>query len=976
MCNWSAAATAGAAKGLWCKNVTAGEAVASRGLSMPFASDDTRVVPGPDGTTERLLAIVRQVVAELRPQDAASLHIGLDSRLEDDLGVDSLGRAELWSRLEREFGVHLPEAAFGEAETLHDLLQALGAGGRRETPSMPGIGARTDEPADAGTPERAQTLIEVLQWHLSHHPQRTQVHLLGEGDSQEDISYAALHQGALAVACGLQRHGLRGGERVALMLPTGRDFLHAFLGVMLAGGVPVPIYPPMRLNRIEEHLQRQAAILANAEARALITVPEARMIARLLRAQVPSLGMIASVAELSETGGSWTEPQRQAQDLAFLQYTSGSTGQPKGVMVSHANLLANLRAMGSALRVTADDVFVSWLPMYHDMGLIGAWFGSLYYAFPLVLMSPLAFLARPARWLWSIHEHRGTLSAAPNFAYELCLNRLDDAQLEGLDLSSWRLALNGAEPVNPDTLQRFAERFARYGLAPGALMPVYGLAEATLDVTLAEPGRGPLIDHVQRDAFQSRGRALRVEPDSPGALRFVSCGHPLPGHQVRIVDDRGIELPERREGHLQFRGPSTTAGYFRNPQESARVRDGDWVDSQDLGYIAAGELYLSGRVKDLIIRGGRNIYPYDVENAVGNLPGLRKGCVAVFGCTGAAGGERLVVLAETREQKPGELERLRQAITRLCLELTGTAPDDIVLAPPHSVLKTSSGKIRRAASRELYERGELGRAPPAAWRQLLRLVRSVAGAQLRRGWQALQELFYAAWFWGLLMLIGSLTWLTVALLPSPDWCRRLARRAARGFLYLVGVPLRADGLGRLYRGEVRVLVANHASYLDGLALCAALPPRFSFVAKRELAGQLVAGTFLRRLGTCFVERFDPRRSAADAEVLAEALQRGQSLLFFPEGTLTREPGLMPFRMGAFVLAARADVPLVPVAIRGSRMLLRDGQWFPHHGELHVSVCPQLLAGGRDWLDAIRLRDQARAVLLQRLDEPDRLRLAG
>ncbi|MBO3275087.1 AMP-binding protein [Pseudomonas sp. Milli4] len=923
-----------------------------------------------------MLAIARQVVAELRPQDSASLRIGLHSRLEDDLGLDSLGRVELWSRVEREFGVRLPEAAFSEVETLQQLLRVLGVGEHRAATSVATIGAEADEPAGAETPERAQTLIEVLDWHVNRHPHRIQVRLLGEGDSQEPISYAALQQGALAVACGLQHYGLRAGERVALMLPTGRDFLHAFLGALLAGGVPVPIYPPMRLARIEEHLQRQAAILGNAEARMLITVPEAKLVARLLRAQVPSLGMIASVAELSSTGGRWIDPQRQAQDLAFLQYTSGSTGQPKGVMVSHANLLANLRAMGSVLRVTPDDVFVSWLPMYHDMGLIGAWFGSLYYAFPLVLMSPLAFLARPGRWLRSIHEHRGTLSAAPNFAYELCLNKLDDAELEGLDLSSWRLALNGAEPVNPDTLQRFAERFGRYGLAPGALMPVYGLAEATLDVTLPEPGRGPSFDWVQRDTFQSHGRAVRAAPDDPGALCFVSCGRPLPGHQVRIVDDTGIELPERREGHLQFCGPSTTAGYFHNPQESARVRDGPWLDSQDLGYIAAGEIYLSGRVKDLIIRGGRNIYPYDVENAVGRLAGLRKGCVAVFGCPDAAGNERLVVLAETREQEPGELDRLRRTIARITLELTGAAPDDIVLAPPHSVLKTSSGKIRRAASRELYERGELGRAAPAAWRQLLRMLRTLVTAQLLRGWRTLQELLYAAWFWGLLVLIGSLTWLATALLPRPAWCRRLARRAARGFLHLVGVPLRVDGLGRLYRGEVRVLVANHASYLDGLALCAALPSGFSFVAKRELAGQRIAGTFLRRLGTCFVERFDPRRSAADAEVLAGALQRGESLVFFPEGTLTREPGLLPFRMGAFVLAARADVPLVPVAIRGSRMLLRDGQWFPHHGELHVSVCPQLLAEGPDWLDAIRLRDRARAELLQRLDEPDRLLLAS
>jgi 1-acyl-sn-glycerol-3-phosphate acyltransferase len=270
----------------------------------------------------------------------------------------------------------------------------------------------------------------------------------------------------------------------------------------------------------------------------------------------------------------------------------------------------------------------------------------------------------------------------------------------------------------------------------------------------------------------------------------------------------------------------------------------------------------------------------------------------------------------------------------------------------------------------------VGQPQRAVWRQLLRLLQAAVQAQAGRYWRALCAALYAAYFWALLLLIASLTWLSVALLPRPAWCRQLTRVAARLFLRLAGVPLRAEGLGQLRLPEVRVLVANHASYLDGLALCAVLPAEFSFVAKRELASQRIAGRFLRKLGTCFVERFDVQRSAADAERLTAALQAGQSLVFFPEGTLSREPGLLPFRMGAFVLASRAGVPLLPVAIRGSRMVLRDGQWFPHRGEIRVSVCGLLLAQGRDWLDAIKLRDQAREVLLQRLDEPDRLLLAS
>jgi len=938
---------------------------------------ETRAVPRASGDAEKLLEIVQRTVVELRPQ-AEGLSVTLHSVLDRDLGIDSLARVELWSRIEHEFGVHLPENLFASADTPADVLYVLhsrhGAEAIRPLPSSDAIEALT---TTAQTPDAAQTLIEVLDWHVRQQPQRLHVRLLGENDQQDDISYGALHQGALAVAAGLQRCGLLAGQTVALMLPTGRDFLHGFFGILLAGGVPVPIYPPLRLSQIEDHLQRQAGILRNAEAKVLITVTQAKLLARLLQPQVPSLTHIASVAELTAEGGECLTPPRLANDIAFLQYTSGSTGQPKGVMVSHANLLANLRTMGGVLKVGPQDVFVSWLPMYHDMGLIGAWLGSLYYGYSLVLMSPLAFLARPARWLWAIDRLHGTLSAAPNFAYELCLSKLADKDLEGLDLSRWRIAFNGAEPVSPETLQRFTERFARYGFAPTAMAPVYGLAEATLGVAFPPLGRGPLIDRVQREAFQLHGTALPAAADASAVLRFVSSGRPLPGHQIRIVDSSAVELPERNEGHLQFRGPSTTDGYYRNPEETGRVLRDGWFDSLDFAYMAGGEVYLTGRAKDLIIRAGRNIYPYDVEAAVGNLPGLRKGCIAVFGSPDlATGTERLVVLAESYEKDAAVRQQLQQEVNRIVVDLTGVSPDDIVLAPPHSVLKTSSGKIRRAASRELYERGELGRPHLAVWRQLLRLVVQAVRRHIGRRWRACRAALYAAYIWLLFCLVTPLTWLGVAVLPRQRWCRSFTRMAARLFVGLTGVPFSVTGLEHLPEAGASVLAANHASYLDGVILCAALPPQFSFVAKRELADQWIAGRFLRKLGAHFVERFDLQRSAADAAPLAEALEAGQSLVFFPEGTFTREPGLRTFHMGAFVLAARVGVPLLPVAICGTRRVLRDGQWFPRYGAIHVNVCPPLLAQGPDWLQAIKLRDTTIAMLLEHLDESERAQRAG
>ena len=314
------------------------------------------------------------------------------------------------------------------------------------------------------------------------------------------------------------------------MLPTGRDFFIAFFAILYAGAVPVPIYPPMRLSQLEEHLRRQAGILSNAGARILITDPEGRSAAALLQAQVPSLTAVETVAGLSSPAPAAQLPLAREASTALIQYTSGSTGDPKGVVLSHANLLANIRAMGHAMEASSADIFVSWLPLYHDMGLIGAWLGCLYFAVPLYVMSPLSFLMRPESWLWAIHRYRATLSGAPNFAFELCLNKIEDRILKGLDLSSLRMVANGAEPVSVPALRRFIERFGPYGFRPGAMAPVYGLAENSVGLAFPPPGRAPVIDRVEREALSRRGIAAPAREDDPHPLEIPSCGAPLAGH--------------------------------------------------------------------------------------------------------------------------------------------------------------------------------------------------------------------------------------------------------------------------------------------------------------------------------------------------------------------------------------------------------------------------------------------------------------
>ena len=923
--------------------------------------------------TARLLRVVLTLVEETHPMRAG--RVSLHSHLERDLGLDSLARVELLLRLGNEFNTLLPDAALAEAETPRDLLRFVSKAGEfTVTHSATETYDALPQGPIAGTPEQACTLVEVLEWHAAHNPQRTHVLLYGEGEQAQPISYAELLNEARRIAAGLVARGLLPKQTVALMLPTGRSYLTSFFGVMLAGGIPVPIYPPARLAQIEDHLRRHARILANAETVFIITVPQAKGVAALLRAEAPSLIEIVTPEELDLPPMALLY-RAAPDDIAFLQYTSGSTGDPKGVVLTHANLLANLRAMGEAIGVCSDDVFVSWLPLYHDMGLIGAWFGSLYFAMPLVLMSPLSFLARPSRWLTAISRHGGTISAAPNFAYELCAKKLADADLQGLDLSTWRLALNGAEPVSPRTLEAFTARFATCGLQQKAMTPVYGLAECSVGLAFPPLERGPRIDIIARNAFTNEQRATPTTPtahDDADAMRVPACGRALPRHEIRIVDATGGELTERHIGRLQFRGPSATQGYYRNPAATQTLFDDGWLNSGDYAYTVDGEIYLTGRVKDLIIRGGRNLYPYELEQAVGNLAGVRKGCVAVFASADPANAsERLVVLAETRETDPAACAALRQKINEVAVDVIGMPADEIVLAPANSVLKTSSGKIRRAASRDAFERGLIGVLAPPAWQTMAQLGTAALRAKVAEGLQRTARWLFGAWCWAIFALLAVPVGPLVIILQRPAIGRRLVHWATRIFLVSSGMRVRTGGLQKLPE-SAHLLLANHCSYFDVLVLYATLPPRLNyiFVAKREFVEQPRMHAFLRGLGTLFVERFEASKSAEDVEAVVAALRRGENLVIFPEGTFSREAGLKPFRMGAFVAATRAGVPMVVSGLRGTRLVLRDMTWMPRFGQMQFEIGETFLPGGNDWSAAVSLRDATRKEMLRLCGEHD------
>jgi 1-acyl-sn-glycerol-3-phosphate acyltransferase len=883
-------------------------------------------------------------------------------------------------RLEQASGLELGETVLAEADTPRQIATAIararataasnGVGGAPARRAAEAAAGATATAAARGPAAGARTLVDALRWQVEQGPDRLHISLRTDDGVEHAITYGSLYRDACGVAAGLQARGVLAGERVALLLRTEPAFFHAYFGILLAGGVPVPLYPPFRADQIEEYAARQAAILRNASARVLLTFAEAERAAALLRPLAPGLTTVTTVPEITitTTPGSLGPRGHTEDDLALIQYTSGSTGAPKGVALSHGNLLANIRSIGEAFHLTGEDVGVTWLPLYHDMGLIGAWFAPLYHGMPIVSMSPLAFLARPVRWLEAISRHRGTITAAPNFAYDLCARKIGEEELAGLDLSSWRAALNGAEAVLAGTIARFSTRFAAVGFRPEAMLPVYGLAEGSLCVTAPPPGRVPPVARLDREAFQ-RARAIEpAAPADPHPLTFVACGRPIPRHELRIVDDADRERPPRVEGHVQFRGPSTMQGYFENPEATAAVvRDGGWIDTGDLGFRDDdGDLYVTGRAKDVIIAGGRNIYPQEVEEAVAEIPGIRRGCVAAFGVQDAkTGTERLIVVAETRGALPPEGSPLHAEVGARIVAAIGVPADAVVFARAGSIPKTSSGKIRRNATRERYESGRLHRGRASAVWQWTRLVGRHLVWRAGRAAARLGIVLFSAWAWMWVALVALPLWLAVAAAPGQRAARRVIAVVSRFLLGVCGCFPRVEGRDPETLPSPAVLVANHASFLDVLLLLAVLPPTVRFAAKARLSTYPILGTILRRSGYVLVQR----GTTASASALAGTIEAGESLFIFPEGTFVRAPGVMPFRLGAFQVAGEKGVPVVPIALRGTRTVWPDETKLLRPAPLAVVVGEPERAPDTSWTSMVALRDRARTFIARESGEP-------
>lgn len=915
----------------------------------------------------QLISMTESFLAELG-RERAQRALNRDASLQRDLTIDSLGKVELFHRIEAFYEVELSENVMIQADSLHELAQAIldAKSGKGQVKPKEFVAPEKETEFD---PLQAKSLVEVLLKRAAKEPNRVHIFLQDDAGNETPITYGQLLENAKKIAHGLQAWNIEMGETVAIMLPTSEDFFYTFFGILLIGAIPVPIYPPFRPDRIEEYAMRAANILKNAEVRLLITFQKAERLSDLLQVFISSLKAVITVDTLNKNDGSYKAIHIHEKMPGLIQYTSGSTSLPKGVLLTHQNLLANIRAIGQGIHLTSSDVAVSWLPLYHDMGLIGSWLTSFYHANPVVIMSPLSFLSRPERWLWTIHYHRATVTGAPNFAYELCVRRIPDKALEGLDLSTWRITFNGAEAINPRTLDSFMKRFAPFGFKDKTMYPVYGLAESCVALTFPPLNREPKIDVIDRTVFQTEQKALPTTDRGPNSLQVVCCGKALALHEVKIVDDNSQEVPERTIGNLYFRGPSAMQGYYNQPEATKAIFHDGWWNSGDMAYMADGEVYITGRKKDVIIKAGRNLYPDEIEEATGQVNGVRKGCVVAFGVVDAKWGtEKLVIVAETKEDSSILHKKIIAEITEKVNIVLGILPDEVLLVTPKTIGKTSSGKLQRAACKQAYLDKKLQKAHLPVSVQIAKIYVKSVGVKISNGFQFILKSFYSLYVGALLAVSALGLWLA-SLLLKPKTLAWACHQWAKIGLKLIGCPLQVDGKAHLQEKGTCVYVANHASYIDAIVLLALLPPGVSFVAKRELLKVPFLSTVMKKLNMITVNRMDFSSNLSESNEIAERLRQGKSVALFPEGGFSYATGLRPFKLGAFKVAVESLTPVCPIALDGARHVMRGDSPLLSPQRIKVTIGERCYPLSQEWQEVMRLHNIARQHIAEYCGEP-------
>jgi fatty-acyl-CoA synthase len=914
-------------------------------------------------TKEDLLAITRQFLHEMGYENR---EVDLDTLWRDHLGLTSLARIELIRCIESQIKIKLDNQVIAGIDSLRQLMDAIiklnliqkNFIQREHKAEQPDINL-----------SEANTLIEILLLYGQLNPERQHALFPDEQGKESIVTYGRLLENSLKIAQSLTDRGLVAGDIVGIMLPTHPIFLYTFFGVLVAKGIPMPIYPLLWPSMYESYAKYEAKILQNTNIRFLLTLQASPPLTRLLRQTVSGLKQVVTANELLANKKMAPISRIRKENIALIAHTSGSTGSPKGVVLTHQNILTNIQGFGEAIGVTKNDTVVSWLPLYQDMGLIGMLLNSFYHGIPITLLPPSAFLNRPERWLWAIHYHNATISGSPNFAYELCAQKIKPEYIEGLNLSTWRLAINGADKIHPMTIENFSKKFGHYGFKRQSFLPVYELAESSFCLAVASPKKELRVDKIERSLFENQGLAIETHTHSEQAsLQFVSCGKALAHHKVRVVDDKGNVLPDRRVGNLQFKGLSSMQGYYGDWEETRLIYQKGWWHTGDLAYLAEEEVFVTGRKKDMIIKSGRKVAPEEIEILVSQVSAIRHEGVIAFSVD-YAGGEKLIIIAETSEINKSKRKKIIEEVKDKIRLILNIIPDQVILLPPNRIPKTYNSKLRRSVCKIFFLEGKFTKDVSILRRQLTKFKSQVILKTITYYLGKFGKVIYSIYVLPIFILTFLPIYLLIRIFPrfiSATLCHYWAKI----FFPLIFCPIKIVNKHNLYRDKNVIFVANHSSYLDAFLCFAVLPPKTRFVGKQELANAPIIRDVVRKLDHIMIDRGHFPEGILKAEQkIKQIVSDKNTILIFPEGTFSYPEGLRPFKLGAFRVSVETNTALLPIAIHGTRQILREGEYLLKPRLITVTVGELILPQNEDWQEIIRLRREAYEQIARNCGEP-------
>ncbi len=801
-----------------------------------------------------LLPITKAFLRESKAENC-DYFLSMDDKFEADLGLGSLERLELFSQIETTLGVKLSPSEISTIQTLRDIVTILARSHGSQSLVVNQCDKATVQ-AVTIDPSKVTNLRDLLIMYTQRYPNRRHVVLLSGDGSEKEITYAMLYKQAGKISNALTTRGIQTGDHVALLLPSGEDFLYSFLGVIFSGAIPIPICPPESANQVGEYISQAVSILKKSDVRLLVTFGKFQKLAKFFRGFLPHLLGVTTTNDLLKSEFYLPKLKISSSQAAFVQYTYGSAGNFKKIVLTHKNILENIRSILKLFEVTTSDITVSWLPLHHDTDLIVMWLANLYFGSTLVLYSSKNFLSRPESWLWTIHKYRATISAGPNFAYEICINKINDNTLLGLDLSSWRIAGNISEMVCAQTLKRFSEKFSQYGFKSKALTNVYVLSEGAILMCAGSILEDQKIDRIASHEFHQKNIAKPIFEREKKYYEFVSCGSPIDNYQIRIVDEENTCLPERNIGMVHCKVRSMMCEYYRDQAVSEKVFHGGWIDTGDLGYLAEGELYITGRRKDIITKEGKNYYPTEIEDIITMYSDLNFGQVVVFSSVeNLSGIKKILAIVESKNNDKNSHKILKKQICQIVVKCLGFSLDDILIVTENVLPKTTNGKLRRYVCGEIYSQKNIRKIKNNIIIKLFNIYVRCFIAKTKKILTLCLRFFYTIYLFLVLISMASLTYIAIRFF-NRDNGEKIIKTASKITLRASFCSIEIDGINHIKSKKNMIFVSNHASYIDVLVLVAFLPGHFCYVAKSELKKSYFLRKILKTLEIVYVDRVD------------------------------------------------------------------------------------------------------------------------